>query len=363
MAPLPQVCPVPDCDYRTPNTLPTYEMVYKDLDLHTRYGHPEVQQPSATPQAGGGAGGGPKPDKLPRPTIGEGASQSDWMYFKNGWDRYKRYTHLEGQTAVDQLWACASDELTRSVYDSGVSDNCTEADLLQSMRKLAVRAQNTLVNVVTFLGMSQDSEETAGSFAARLRGQGAICDFSIKCTSTTCQKENSYMDNIISHQLVRGLADTEIQEQVLSHAATTTGLNLASIAKFIEAKETGKRSTAQMAAVGLNRLSDYKSRTRAHTLPKDGVDRTPEGKCGWCNSSGHGRKPSKEVREIKCKAYKATCRRCSKIGHFEACCRSKVGDPTQNFTEVTGSFCQLSVIKKGGSYTKGRRQWSSSGSL
>ena len=154
MAPLSQVCPVPDYDYRTPNTLPTYEMVYKNLDLHTRYGHPKVQQPSATPQAGGGAGGGPKQDKLPRPTIGEGASQSDWMYFKNGWDRYKRYTHLEGQTAVDQLWACASDELTRSVYDSGVSDDCTEADLLQSMRKLAVRAQNTLVNVVTFLGMS-----------------------------------------------------------------------------------------------------------------------------------------------------------------------------------------------------------------
>lgn len=180
------------------------------------------------------------------PLLGRGQANQIGCTSRRGGTDIKRSTHLEGQTAVDQLWACASDELTRSVYDSGVSDNCTEADLLQSMRKLTVRVQNTLVNVVTFLGMSQDSEETAGSFAARLRGQGAICDFSIKCTSTTCQKENSYMDNMISHQLVRGLADTEIQEQVLSHAATTTGLNLASIMKFIEAKETGKRSTAQI---------------------------------------------------------------------------------------------------------------------
>ena len=92
MNPTQQMCPVPECGYKTPATLPTYEMVYKDLDLHTRYGHPEVQQPVAPVQAGGGPGGGLKPDKLPRPQIGEGASQSDWMYFKSGWERYKRST-------------------------------------------------------------------------------------------------------------------------------------------------------------------------------------------------------------------------------------------------------------------------------
>jgi hypothetical protein len=331
MAPTPQPCPVPDCEYTTPATLPTYEMLYKDLDLHTRYGHPEVQQPTAhaQPGGGGGPGGGPKPDKLPRPHIGEGASQSDWMYFKSGWERYKRSTRLDGQPAVDQLWACASEELSRSVYDSGMQGNYTESALLSAMEKLAVRAQNKLVNVVSFLGMSQDSEEAAGSFAARLRGQGAVCDFTIKCTSTTCLKENSYMDHMVSHQLVRGLADTEIQEQVLSHAATNTELDLASITKFIEAKETGKRSTAQIAAaVGLNKLSDHKLRDRAHTLPRAGADLAPEGKCGWCNTTGHGRRPSREIRETKCRAFKATCRKCDKPGHFEACCRSKGEEST-----------------------------------
>ena len=120
MAPTPQTCPVPDCEYKTAGpfptyemvfptqqtcllpycvyktaaTLPTYEMVLKDINLHTRYGHPRVQPQAVPVQARGGAAGGQMPDKLPRPQIGEGASQSDWMYFQSGWDRHKRSTRL-----------------------------------------------------------------------------------------------------------------------------------------------------------------------------------------------------------------------------------------------------------------------------
>ena len=43
------------------------------------------------------------------------------------------------------------------------------------MKRLAVRAQNNLVNIVTFLGLGQDNEEPGGSFTARLKGQAAIC--------------------------------------------------------------------------------------------------------------------------------------------------------------------------------------------
>ena len=79
---------------------------------------------------------------------------------------------------------------------------------------------------------------------------------------------------------MRGLGDMEIQEQVLSHAATNPDLVLTAITKFIEAKETGKRSTAQIAATaGLNKLSDHKLRGRANTFPtRSGVvdDTAPE---------------------------------------------------------------------------------------
>ena len=100
----------------------------------------------------------------------------------------------------------------------------------------SVRTENKLVNVVSFLGMSQDSEDTAGSFAARFSDQGA----------------------------------------------------------------------------------------------------------------GHGRRLTRETSEVKCRAFKAICRKCSKPGHFEACCQSRREENTQHHnlgdTQEVGSFCQLSMV-------------------
>ena len=81
IAPSPKVCPVNDCQYVTPSDLPNYELVYKDINMHLEYSHPGL----------GGGGGGQsrtgqnsskaKPDKLPRPEIGEGATEADWVNF------------------------------------------------------------------------------------------------------------------------------------------------------------------------------------------------------------------------------------------------------------------------------------------
>ena len=50
MAPPPQKeCPVVSCDYKTPATLPNYELVYRDLDMHTRYHHINLVPPATSP--------------------------------------------------------------------------------------------------------------------------------------------------------------------------------------------------------------------------------------------------------------------------------------------------------------------------
>ena len=193
MTPPPQKsCPVPDCQYSTPEGLPTYDILYRDLELHAKYNH-ENQQPGPV-QGGdtGGGGGGSRADKLPRPALREEATEADFIYFSDSWKRYKRSTGLTGQAAIDQLWACCSPELSRSVYDSGVTSEDSESKLLEAMKRMAVRAQNTLVNVVTFLGMGQDKDEPCGSFTARLKGQAAICNFTVKCSLSSCQTETSY---------------------------------------------------------------------------------------------------------------------------------------------------------------------------
>ena len=67
--------------YKTPHP-PTYELVYKDLDLHTRYHLKDLQvtMHSPTPSLA---------DRLLRPNIGEEASQFDWAYFKENYARYR----------------------------------------------------------------------------------------------------------------------------------------------------------------------------------------------------------------------------------------------------------------------------------
>ena len=143
MPPQPKECPVPGCVYTTPTALSTYDLVYRDIELHTQYAHSDIRP--APPTAGGASNSGLKADKLPRPNISEGATDSDWIYFSAQWERYKRSTSLNGQAAVDQLWACCGETLARAVYDSGVDSYTDEAKLSDAIRKLAVRAQNKLI--------------------------------------------------------------------------------------------------------------------------------------------------------------------------------------------------------------------------
>ena len=69
MPPTPKECPVKECDYKNPAGLPNYDTVYKDIEMHLQYFHIDIRPPAQQPTVGSG----PKSDKLPRPTIGEGA--------------------------------------------------------------------------------------------------------------------------------------------------------------------------------------------------------------------------------------------------------------------------------------------------
>ena len=82
------------------------------------------------------------------------------MHFSDKWNRYKRLT-LAGASPEhirDQLWACCDEDLEKSVYNTGVNSDGNEATLLATMKKLAVPAHNTLVNIVKFLDMAQEED-------------------------------------------------------------------------------------------------------------------------------------------------------------------------------------------------------------
>ena len=88
--PAPKPCYVEGCSFITTQGLPNYDMVMKDLEMHT------------------GKSSAGKPDRLPQPTISEGVTEAEWLHFYDKWLRYKRSTLKDADdlTVTDQLLAC-----------------------------------------------------------------------------------------------------------------------------------------------------------------------------------------------------------------------------------------------------------------
>ena len=330
--PAPRSCEVSGCEYKTPTGLTSHDQQFTDIRLHLVMAHPQAAAVLATvisPEAGGSQSqSSVKAEKLSRPTLEEEISEVDWNFFLGEWKRYKRSTGLTGQSITDQLWACASANMKKRCHQSGATDQTEEAELLETMKKLSIKAQNTLVNVVEFLAMAQETEEPVTQFASRLKGQAEICDFVIKCSKAGCDTDVSYSDKMVSHQMVRGLEDPSIQEKVLAQAATDKELDLKKITEFVIAQETGTRSSKILnSGAGIGKISDYQ-RGRSNTLPSrlrpekdDGVKHSGQDKCRFCGKFGHGENPDFETRKEKCKAWGVKCDSCGRKGHYKAVCR------------------------------------------
>ena len=94
----------------------------------------------------------------------------------------------------------ANSSLARRCYKAGNTDNITEDDLLARMKKMSIRAQNKLVNIVEFLSMTQDTDEPVPMYISRLRGQAMVCEFTVKCNSDSCDSTINYSDNMVSRR-------------------------------------------------------------------------------------------------------------------------------------------------------------------
>ena len=99
-----------------------------------------------------------------------------------------------------------------------------------------------MISRVNLHDMHQDREETVRSFYARLKGQANTCNFSISCSE--CQHAVNYSEHIIRDILIKGIADPDIQLDLLG--TITPEMTLERVIKFIEAKEAGKRSVSKL---------------------------------------------------------------------------------------------------------------------
>ena len=258
-------------------------------------------------------------EKLKRPTISSAGSSEEWAYFETRWDEYRRGTKLTGGDVVVQLLECCSDELRKDLIRAagGSLSGKPEQDVLTAIKMLAVRKENTMVARAALHNMRQDRDEAIRSFGARIKGQAGICNYVTQCPS--CAADINYTDAILRDVLSRGIADQEIQLDVLGDQ--NQDMTLEEVLKFVEAKESGKRSASRL----LNSQgAESVGSTYRWGKQQDVRDRmTDSSPCSYCSEKGHGRSAPLRIRKTECPAYNRTCQYCKLQHHLEKVCRNK----------------------------------------
>ena len=190
-------CPFLECTYETDKV--TDALMAIMLSVHSQGTH-------ATPGVAATASSIPSNRKLKkvwRPTISAAGSSEDWSYFLSRWGDYVSSTNVTGKDKVIQLLECCDEQLRKDLtWNVGGSlTEKTAAEVMEAIKKLAVREENTMVARVQLHYMRQDQDETIRSFGARLGGQPGVCKFLVTCPG--CNAEVNYTENVLRDVLTR----------------------------------------------------------------------------------------------------------------------------------------------------------------
>ena len=311
-------CPVTTCEYVTPNDA-TPELTVVLLQLHGKDHEPTNQS------------GGAKTEKVKRPTISAGGTSEEWTYFVSRWNDCKTATKVSGENIVIQLLECCEETLRKDLTrtNGGTLTGKPEVDVLNAIKRLAVREENVMISRVQLNNMKQDRDEPIRNFAARIRGQASVCKYRVKCPN--CDHDVNYTDQVLRDAITRGISDQEIQLEILGDQDQDKSLE--DTIRFIEAKEGGKRSANRLlgSVVSTSATSSYRSQNKQT--------------CGYCGrKESHGTR--RKDRENTCPAFSHVCGKCSVKGHFEAVCRGggRQGQKTKGSNDsdsASGAFDTL----------------------
>ena len=220
-------CTAPQCAFKTMQG--TVDQVLQHLSLHAQTAHP-VQQAQ---------GGGTARGKVDRPTMKPACDQESWAFFLYDWENYKSAMNITGNAISAHLFGCLDEELKRDLqkaHQGVAAATMSEADLLQAIKRLAVKEESKLAHRIKMGRAIQQPGASIRTFHAHLKGLAAPCEYQISHTCG-CGKTNNidYSDNVIQDQLVRGIADQEILADLLGDEKSDRTTK--EIVEFIARKE------------------------------------------------------------------------------------------------------------------------------
>ena len=315
-------CPFPECTYETEDVEDALAAVL--ISVHSSGTHTSATTNSQHTNAA-------KIEKVKRSTISATGSSEEWRYFLTRWQEYVDATQVSGKDKVLQLLECCDEKLRKDFTRNASRSmaNRTVDQVLEAVKKLAVREENVLVARVQLSDMKQDRDEAICSFGARLRGQASVCKFTIACPS--CGTDVNCTDNILRDVLTKGLADDDIQLDLLGDK--NQGMSLEEVLQLVEAKEAGKRSAGcLLQSQGAEAIRSQYRKTKQddvrHNAGRADSQKDKHEPCSYCGQRGHGKSAPTKVRKTECPAYGESCGHCGKQTHLATVCRSKNKPPS-----------------------------------
>ena len=227
-------CPFPDCTFEAENDEAV--VIAALLNIHATAHTATAIAPSTSARA----------DKLKRPSVLLAGTGEEWAYVVTRWNEYREGTKLTGADVVAQLLECCDDDLRRDLTRAagGTLTGKGEAEVLASIKTLVFRQENIMVARATLHNMRQDRYEAIRSLGARIKGQAGICKYTTTCPRDDCNADIDYTDAILRDVLARSIADEEIQLDLLGDQ--NQSMSLEDMLRFVEAKESGKRSASRL---------------------------------------------------------------------------------------------------------------------
>ena len=225
-----------------------------------------------------------KPPKIDRPHIGKESSEEVWNIFESKWKMFKENTKMSGSEVRHQLYQCCDEELGDAILKGhpNIVDTHSENELMLVIKQSAVIPVSKVVRRSIFLGTKQDLGENARAYAARLKGKGTTCSYSVTCPRDGCDQIIDFTDIILKDVLVAGLADEDIRKEVLGWE-NLDDKDINQTISFIESKEMAADAMPSKKVVSNASISNYKSdKKQQETLNNS---KRPEGKisCSKCH--------------------------------------------------------------------------------
>ena len=284
-------------------------------------------------------GGRSRTKKPDRPVINAGMDDREWAVYLDSWALYKAMTEIADESKLRmELRASCSPDLNRMLFEfvgADVLNTCTEAQMLQHIKSVAVKETHPEVHQTTFNLMKQDQGEPISRFVARLKAKAFLCKFEVTCTDHNPARTISYADHMVAQRLVAGLANVDHQRKILSEAATLTTLD-AKI-KRLQVLETTEESanalhgnpssmpstTSEASAA----RSQYKRDKMPPTHRRDDASKKQRLKSNTCKGCGSPPHPGGRT---NCPAWEKICNSCGIKGHLAAVCQKSRSTPVHD---------------------------------